>query len=78
MTVEKRQTFVRHLMFVDGGESPGCSVSSASGFSPTPQALEKDVSDHLKSGPAMSDKLKNKEEEVRKVLNTLDAEVKRR
>ncbi|XP_028993920.1 spectrin beta chain, non-erythrocytic 1 isoform X2 [Betta splendens] len=42
------------------------------------KVLEKDVSHHLKSRSVMSDKLKNKEKEVRKVLDTLDKEIKHR
>ncbi|XP_067336707.1 spectrin beta chain, non-erythrocytic 5 isoform X2 [Channa argus] len=42
------------------------------------QALEKEVSDHLKARSVMSDKLKNKQREVQKVLKTLEKEVKHR
>lgn len=42
------------------------------------QALEKEVSDHLKARSVMSDKLKNKQKEVQKALKTLDKEVKHR
>lgn len=42
------------------------------------QALEKEVSDHLKARSVMSDKLKNKQKEVQKALKTLDKEVKLR
>lgn len=42
------------------------------------QALEKEVSDHLKARSVMSDKLKNKQKEVQQALKTLDKEVKLR
>lgn len=45
---------------------------------PPHQALEKEVSDHLKARSVMSVKLKNKQKEVQKVLKTLDKEVKLR
>ncbi|XP_041668259.1 spectrin beta chain, non-erythrocytic 5 [Cheilinus undulatus] len=42
------------------------------------KALEKEISNHLKDRSVMSDKLKNKQKEVQKVLQTLDKEVKQR
>ncbi|XP_026156546.1 spectrin beta chain, non-erythrocytic 5 isoform X2 [Mastacembelus armatus] len=42
------------------------------------KALERDVSDHLKARSVMSDKLKNTQKEVQKVLKTLDKEVQHR
>ncbi|KAM7403778.1 hypothetical protein PAMA_004285 [Pampus argenteus] len=41
-------------------------------------ALEKEVTDHLKAQSVMSDNLKNKQKEVQKALQTLDKEVKLR
>lgn len=45
---------------------------------PSHQALEKEVSDHLRARSAMSDKLKNIQKDVQKALKTLDKEVKHR
>ncbi|XP_038585015.1 spectrin beta chain, non-erythrocytic 5 isoform X1 [Micropterus salmoides] len=42
------------------------------------EALEKEVSDHLKARSVMSDKLKNKQKEVQQALKTLEKEVKHR
>uniref|UniRef100_A0A3Q1IVH4 Calponin-homology (CH) domain-containing protein n=1 Tax=Anabas testudineus TaxID=64144 RepID=A0A3Q1IVH4_ANATE len=42
------------------------------------QALDKQVSDHLKARSVMSNKLKNKQKEVQKGLKTLDKEAKHR
>ncbi|XP_036927334.1 spectrin beta chain, non-erythrocytic 5 isoform X2 [Acanthopagrus latus] len=42
------------------------------------KALEKEVSDHLRTRSGMNDKLKNKQKEVQKTLKTLDKEVKLR
>ncbi|XP_030248101.1 spectrin beta chain, non-erythrocytic 5 [Sparus aurata] len=42
------------------------------------KALEKEVSDHLRTRSGMNDKLKNKQKEVQNTLKTLDKEVKLR
>ncbi|XP_020497621.2 spectrin beta chain, non-erythrocytic 5 [Labrus bergylta] len=42
------------------------------------KVLEREVSDHLRDRSGMSDKLKDKQKEVQKVLKTLDKEVKQR
>ena len=43
-----------------------------------PQALEMEVSDHLRARSGMSDALKSKQKEVQRTLKTLDKEVKLR
>lgn len=40
------------------------------------QALESEVSDHLREGSVLNHKLKSKQKEVLKTLKTLDREVK--